>query len=769
MLETNIRVVRPGADLHVDIRRAAVRGADLSVDLLQRACNVLRRRHGLAAVLQRGSLPALLVATSKPLPDIRLEQDDWILDISDAAEPTQRLRLTDPDGPSILPQMIERAFLVTLSAHTRMWTLDSPRIWYEPEPFTTQNAIAVHRRFEVATILVDGVGVGIAVDVGTAFFTATTLAHFFDANIPHQERLARRATFAALTGRQQGQKGTLLYDTGRSRTKCYFEDAPDGVTCAGTGTIRVKDKTYDSLHSYYRAVLPELPVRGDALAVRASFPGLERARWVAAERLHVRVMNDDVPDTLSSIDKISPADRRALLLEFWRRLDPRPLGAVAPGFESGLWCPDAARVTRFLPVAVEFGQGHRLAGPTSPTLETYRQYYRRRLECLQSAGCYSIPPTVGRTLYVAHPHNVSEEVTRQLAGDIATNITAWTKRQFSTSLVAYGTIAQAIEQLRRAEEPGTAVFVLDEEPAGYYEAAFHLPGWRIKRITEGELRRHYKFLTNGAWDKKQAAHSRQRGRARWDQFIAMSALDVLQQVDGVPWRVEELGAYEAQLAIDVGHDRRHFALSVLVARSPQAVPSFAIISEVLVKPDPRHEMINPVLLADQIVRLFRRLYRSGFSPIGSLLVLRDGQICGEEPEGMDRAVAMLHEQGILVGDARVDVVDFHKDSLKSIRFWEVAQGNDATNPLEGTAIHLNQQVAVVAATGAATLQQGTAQPFMLAGNGRCPNILDAAGATFAAAQLNWSNPTRAQRFPVVLKRTDDELTARAAQEIRRIR
>ena len=75
----------------------------------------------------------------------------------------------------------------------------------------------------------------------------------------------------------------------------------------------------------------------------------------------------------------------------------------------------------------------------------------------------------------------------------------------------------------------------------------------------------------------------------------------------------------------------------------------------------------------------------------------------------------------------------------------------------------------VAATGVATLHQGTAEPFILVADGRCNGVLGPAKAAFAAAQLNWSSPGVAQRFSLPFKRTDDELKARAAQEIRRIR
>ena len=67
MLETNIRIVRPGWNLHLWIRKAVVEGADLSADLLQRTCGRLRHRYGLAAVPARDARGTLWVATREPM------------------------------------------------------------------------------------------------------------------------------------------------------------------------------------------------------------------------------------------------------------------------------------------------------------------------------------------------------------------------------------------------------------------------------------------------------------------------------------------------------------------------------------------------------------------------------------------------------------------------------------------------------------------------------------------------------------------------------
>jgi hypothetical protein len=111
----------------------------------------------------------------------------------------------------------------------------------------------------------------------------------------------------------------------------------------------------------------------------------------------------------------------------------------------------------------------------------------------------------------------------------------------------------------------------------------------------------------------------------------------------------------------------------------------------------------------------------------------------------------------------------HKDTLKSLRLWEVDSDETVHNPLEGQGVVLDTHTVLLTGTGAATLHKGTAEPYLIVGNGRCASVIDAASASFLGAQLNWSNPRVAQRMHVALKRTDEELKARAAREIRRLR
>src|SRR5260370_14050941 len=92
MLETNLRIVHPGRSLKTAVRRAIVQGPSLSPDLLERACGVLRHRHGLAAVTATSRLQTdLLVATENPLPSLHLDAEEWELDVADAGEPVRYL------------------------------------------------------------------------------------------------------------------------------------------------------------------------------------------------------------------------------------------------------------------------------------------------------------------------------------------------------------------------------------------------------------------------------------------------------------------------------------------------------------------------------------------------------------------------------------------------------------------------------------------------------------------------------------------------------
>ncbi|MBE7432924.1 MAG: hypothetical protein HS100_03345 [Anaerolineales bacterium] len=769
MLETNIRIVSPGSSLFIWTRKVTVSGSLLSVEILEKACNKLRRKYGIAAIRNLEEQNTLLVAAKNPVRNLHLEDNEWELDINDSGEESQKVVFTSELGHRIIPQLIERVILSAIPQRNDFWTIDSPRIFYERQPFVEKDNISVFRRYEISTLPIESIGVGFSVDVGTAFFTTTNMDYFIEQNISDEEKKARKEQFEKITGRQYGQKGTLLYDTGHSKVKCYFEKYIQGETCSTTGAIKIANKRYGSVFEYYKETNPNLPISEDTPVVRVSFPGLDKGLPVAATRVKIRVMNDDVPESLSSIDKISPLDRRNLLELFWKKVEPNCLRGIAPGINPGYWRPNGNHVLSVEVPDLIFGNGKILNSPNPQTPESYKNNFRQRLRYLNQFGCNSVPPTMSRTIYCVYPTYIGEEIPKSFAVSLVEQIRKWTNINVNAEIVSYSNVADAAEKLRDIDNAGVSVFILDNEPVTYYDVSFMLPGWRIKRVTDRTVQSQYSYLTKGKKDRTTRTFNLEKGKKQWDSFVEMNALALLYLLDVVPFKANSLGKHDAHLAIDVGHDRRFSAMSLLIMRDSNEQPSFLSRSEVYDKPDTQHEMINPILLEDHIIKLFGNIYQKNYSPLKSLLILRDGQMFEKEYSGLAKAIEKLKSKGFITQDATVDLIDVHKDTLKAIRLWDVSTDGIITNPLEGTVVKLNQDFAVITTTGSATLHQGTADPILIRSNGHCSNLEEAAKSVFFGAQLNWFSLGVAQKLPLALKITDDELTSRYAQEIRRVR
>jgi hypothetical protein len=742
MIETNLRIVGYGERLYLDVRRIQIRMSDTAPDLPEKVCRSLRLQHGLAAVPHRNSgVPELLVATTKALSELVYEGSDWRAELSDVGH--KRLYVQQPRDADTMARLFERHLQIQLRRRTGMWTLDSPRIWYEEKPFQTRDSIAATRRYTVSVIPVEGKGLGVVVHVSTAFFTTDTIADFFEPGVRPEERERRQQRFERLSLRQRGQRGTLMYDLRQSHHKCYFVDFLPGVTCATTGPLPVNGKTYPSLYKYYEIVRPYAGISANDPVASVSFPGLDRPSKVAANRLYLRVMNKDVPGSLSRVDKITPEERVTLTNRFWRMASE---GLLGKGIKPGLWRPSASNAISLNLPTLLFGQKEELPSPTEITAEGYRTHFRSRLSTLDRAGCYHVPPTIDRQIVIAYPSRLDHNIVDEFAEGLVKRLKRWTHRNLSAEKLSYTTVPEAIHELN-SRDTGMVVFVFEESsPETYYMLSIELKNWRIKRVTVGELT--YRFQNRS--------------------FVDMNALDVLEQLDCVPWMLATPLHYQAQLAIDVGVEDRYFALSLLVCRSGTYQTSFWLDSLICPKPDSRRETIERNVLRDQIIKLCSPLLRRRLDPIESLLVLRDGRKSGKEGEAIREAQAELTQSNILSSDARVDIVDFAKRSLKDIRLWE-HRDTGTVNTLEGTVLLLEGNTAVLANTGAATLHLGTSNPLVLTATHDGVDMLSVADDVFATTQLNWSSPRVAQRLPMTIGRTDRTLEERRAQEVRGLR
>jgi hypothetical protein len=353
---------------------------------------------------------------------------------------------------------------------------------------------------------------------------------------------------------------------------------------------------------------------------------------------------------------------------------------------------------------------------------------------------------MARRIVIAHPAHLDGTIVDKFASGLSECLGAWTRKAVSTERLSFTNIQEAVKELG-ARGTGMVVFIFEEsEPETYYLLSAELKNWRIKRATVGQLVRRFQNRP----------------------FVVMNALDVLEQLGCVPWTLATPLNYQAQLAVDVGVDRRYFALSLLVCRPQHYRTPFWMNTLICPKPDHRHETIERVVLRDQIVKLFEPLLRLHPDPIESLLVLRDGRESGEESEAIRDAQADLTRLGILSSSPRVDIVDFAKSSLKDIRLWEHTDSG-VTNVPEGTALLLDRRTVVLANTGAATLHQGTADPLILAATHDGVDMLSVASDVFATAQLNWSSPGVARQLPAPIRCADQILEERRAQEVRGLR
>jgi hypothetical protein len=258
----------------------------------------------------------------------------------------------------------------------------------------------------------------------------------------------------------------------------------------------------------------------------------------------------------------------------------------------------------------------------------------------------------------------------------------------------------------------------------------------------------------------------EKGRRRWEAYVGLNGLDLLQLQDGIPWAITP-GPFEAIFSIDVSHNRRYFGFSVLIVRRDGRQPHFRVWSDQKPKVDSDHEEINDEVLEQELVGFFEQRWLRTYAPLESVLFLRDGQLYQREGAALDRALQTLKKPlGIIKHDARIQAIEFFKRTDKELRMWDVLAGQGAQNVIEGTAITLSDKHCLLANTGRATLSQGTAEPVLLTSSDRRADLPQIAAACFQSAQLNWSSPRKAMRLPLPMERTDKDLIAKAQQEAR---
>ncbi len=752
------------------VRRVKVACGVQVPGLRSAVCSKLRRS-GTVAVPSPGEANEIVVLGGGSLPTNQVRDASWRAELRDAGRPFA-LDSDSADDLFLFARLLETCFVVAFENGSGHWRLSQTlRNWYADDPVASADGVEVFPRVSFSTLVLDGLGVGVAFDAGFLNRTALSVADFFAPNLPAHVRRERGRQFDRFRNRTERRKGTLLYTTGEQVVPvCYFDRFADGVTCGSTGPVR----DAKSLHAYCQARYPRLLLSPADTVARVSFPGLPHAVPVPAKFLRVRVMADEENSFrgLSGFKTLSPARRRDEAVRAWEAHRGEVEGLLGCRLHAQLWQPGADRCELLPCPALQFGSGRTIAAPASATVPEYRRYYQDRLTRLKGNGLYEFPAAVERKVHVVTPQSGAgwtDALQAAFLGDVGRALQDMAGTRFTLVPVREDDPERVVEFLGRVEErqggPGAAMVVFDDrraDGAAYYLLSHGLKGWFLKRMTRGLLIRR--------WEERQSPRGRggkPEAERRWQDVITLSALDLLDQMGATPWRIASW-PYDACLAIDVGEGRRHFAMSLLVCRGNDAAPSFVRISDSWPKGDHQHEAINRVMLRDKMVQLFESYQADDFVPIRSLLAVRDGHMQDGEVEAMREAVDRLQKKERVAQSAHVDFAEVRKRTSKSLRMW-LAGGDGCANVLEGQAVYLDGNAALVSCTGAATLSQAvTADPCVLAAHGGA-DVRRVARAYFALSQLNYSSPGKAHRAAQPIRETDVRLQQRMAEDMRGVK
>lgn len=752
MIETNILILEGGGDLQLRGRKVAPDGEVTNPETLEKLARFLPPACAAAvAPGQGGGAPFIFAWSDAPVGPAILKGEGLELAATDRGPAT--LSFGDPRSRTAICRAVERAAAAEIRRRIDGWYLYGPRKIFFKRPWKSDSGIDIHRRLDISTIPIDSAGIGLVVDLSTAFMSQKSVADYFT-DTP--DRTRNEADFQRLTRRQMGQKGTLIYYGPRKPNVCYFVEFQDQVTCGTTRRFTIGPKTYNNLYEYYQATYPAAGVRESDTVALVSFKGLPKVP-VAAKLLRLKVLGEDLPRALKELDKITPAIRRRDLAGLIDNIGEDLLGSDRPKVSTRFWSPPDGEI-RLLPTpALEFGKGRILAEPRSGDGAEYRRHFNDRLRLLKNGGCFDLPGYVDRTLVFAGPESLRNDAFAGLEKDLLDWVKDTTGREFASRSLRFKDLGDAVEKLR-ASVPGVKVIVHDDAPGTHVRLTHELRDHRIKRITRKVLESKFAGLGDGT----------EKGRRSWSSFVEMCGLDVLQQLGASPWIPAQRQVFEAQLVIDVSPRRRHFGVSLQVCRPAGRNPRFRFGTIPSPKPDHQFETINPVQLRETILRVFESIPGLKGSQIESLLVLRDGDFRGDEGAAVREAARQLVVSGFLATDFRLAMVNFHKTTLKGIRAWDLGP-EGARNVLEGTAIRLSQGRVVLFSTGRATLTQGTASPVILESKDSSLNLFESAADCFASSQMNWSSPRVAQRLSLGFKRTDEDLESREASEAYQLR
>lgn len=771
---TFTRLIKSGKNLAMEVQLIQLKNHNnLSGKQIQEICSALGNHHSIAATPYRlNGIQAIVVNANVNVPctskKVEKNKQEKLTVAFDFSASNIVLEFKNVAHQQMLADLYFRNIVIrvnNLGIYSRI-SSDSHRIFYEKQSFHKEGDIGAFRRYELSDVIIDGVGIGINIAIGTAFFSLKSVAQYYADG--HSERLHELMDRMSLNNTKSDKgrerRGTLTFYAPNRIQTCYFERFLPGENCASPNQKTINGEHFNNLMEYYQN--DKGYINSNDSVVVVSFRNLSDVR-VPAKKLFVRIFNDKLPWKLSNTDKISPEDREYDVNKFWDSLGKFPNGRSYDGFQENRFykpSPDRSGVMSLSGLVFGKGDGSSnkvLPAPNRQHFKTYKNHFFDRKNYLDRYGCFYVPPTIEQEIYFPFPEdaNLPENMKERLAADVCEKVSKLTRSDIEYILSDYRSHIEAAYSLKEEaeNETGMVVFTFDgRNPTAYHQISSELSDWGLKRLTVKELRKKYRNLQEG-------------NHKKWESYIDLIAYDVIQQMNCIPWVLTKKLNYDIHLAIDVSEKFKYYDLSLMVHNEGMRYPVF--INHIHRKTDSYKETINAEFLEDGIRKILEEArYQIGDTLNSkSMLIYRDGKDCKEEFLTIKKIMPNLMENGIVNKDLRWDYVEYRKSMMQKLRIYD-SIGRNAYNSLEGSFfdIHPNEW-SIITTTGAGTLPQGTANPISIKNNFTYGNLAKIREDLFLTAQYNFSNPGKAQRLSLPLKRADEELQEKMAQEVKGLR
>ena len=150
--------------------------------------------------------------------------------------------------------------------------------------------------------------------------------------------------------------------------------------------------------------------------------------------------------------------------------------------------------------------------------------------------------------------------------------------------------------------------------------------------------------------------------------------------------------------------------------------------------------------------------------IEQIVIHRDGRIFQREKEGIQQAVQILKDKGIVATNCSVNILEIPKHSIVPFRLFEVTAKFDlktertdngkVLNPQIGSYVLMNRREAFLCTTGREFRRQGTSIPLYVKYNAGEMDFEKLLQDLYCLSCLAYTKPDDCSRFPVTIKITD---------------